>query len=60
MVHGQRIPSPGAIPSPRVRKVSSGNVKFTIDFGEAMVLGDGEYPRLESSFPELRKYHQGM
>ena len=39
MIHGQRIPAPGAIPPPRVRKVSSGNVKFTMDFDGAMIHG---------------------
>ena len=60
MTHGQRIPAPEAIPPPRVRKVSSGNVKFTMDFGGAMVLGDGEYPHIEASFPESEKYHREM
>ena len=31
-----------------------------MDFGGAMILGDGEYPHIEASFPELRKYHQEM
>ena len=61
MIHGQRISSPEAIPPPRVRKVSSGNVKFTMDFDGAMVLGDGEYPRpRQFHLLESEKYHQEM
>ena len=39
MIHGQRISSPEAIPPPRAEKVSSGNVKFTMDFSGAMIHG---------------------
>jgi hypothetical protein len=61
MIHGQRISSPEAIPPPRVRKVSSGNVKFTMDFDGAMILGDGEYPRPgQFHLPESEKYHREM
>ena len=40
MTHGQRIPAPRVL-FPRVQKVSSGNVDFTLDFDGAMVLEDG-------------------
>ena len=36
---GRRISSPGANSPPRIRKVSSGNVKFTMDFDGAMIHG---------------------
>ena len=38
MIHGRRISSPRVL-FPRARKVSSGNVKFTLDFGGAMIHG---------------------
>ena len=59
MTHGQRIPAPRVL-FPRVQKVSSGNVDFTLDFDGAMILGEGEYPHLEASFPESEKYHREM
>ena len=58
MIHGQRIPAPGAIPPPRVRKVSSGNVKFTMDSGGAMIHGRRiSSPRV--LFPRVQKVSSG-
>ena len=36
---GRGYPRPGQIPPPRAEKVSSRNVKFTMDFGGAMIHG---------------------
>ena len=50
MILGGGYPRPGQFRLTRVQKVSSGNVKFTIDFGGAMILGDGEVSTPEFSF----------
>ena len=58
MIHGQRISSPEAIPPPRAEKVSSGNVKFTMDSGGAMIHGQRiSSPRV--LFPRVQKVSSG-
>ena len=50
---GGEYPRPGQFHLPELRK-------YHIDFGGAMILGEGEYPHLKASFPESEKYHQEM